>query len=105
MQILYSSNKLKNSIEDKKNREKTYGVLAKRLKMRIDALSAAISLADISHLPPPRRHKLNNPYKGCYAVDINGPFRLIFRPNDQSSTTESQINSITVLEVKNYHKK
>jgi proteic killer suppression protein len=104
MQVLYSSNKLRKSIENKKNREKEFGVLAGRLKLRVDALKAANTLEDISHLPPPRRHPLKGNYANCYGIDINGPYRLIVKPNSKyKKPTLSQITSVTVLEIENYH--
>ena len=43
-------------------------------------LKAAISLDDISHLPPARCHELTGNRKGQLSVDLEHPYRLLFIP-------------------------
>lgn len=41
-------------------------------------LNAAPTLADISHLPPPRCHELTGNRAGQLSVDLEHPYRLLF---------------------------
>jgi proteic killer suppression protein len=43
-------------------------------------LKAAISLDDISRLPPARCHELTGNRKGQLSVDLEHPYRLLFIP-------------------------
>jgi len=53
---------------------------ARRLQQRMMALKAAISLDDISRLPPARCHELTGNRKGQLSVDLEYPYRLLFIP-------------------------
>ncbi len=53
-------------------------------------LKAAISLDDISRLPPARRHELTGNRKGQVSVDLEHPYRLLFIPaNNPIPETEN----------------
>jgi proteic killer suppression protein len=43
-------------------------------------LKAAISLDDISRLPPARCHELTGNRKGQLSVDLEHPYRMLFIP-------------------------
>ncbi len=53
---------------------------ARRLQQRMMELKAAISLDDISRLPPARCHELTGNRKGQLSVDLEHPYRLLFIP-------------------------
>jgi len=53
---------------------------ARRLQQRMMELKAAISLDDISRLPPARCHELTGNRKGQLSVDLEYPYRLLFIP-------------------------
>lgn len=50
---------------------------------RLQELRAAQSLADISHLPPPRCHELTGERKEQLSVDLQHPYRLLFIPANE----------------------
>ncbi len=66
-------------------------------------LKAADTLADISHLPPPRCHELSGNKKGQLSVDLEHPYRLLFivannpYPERKSGGLESE--SVTEIEI------
>jgi putative killer suppression protein higA len=66
----------------------------------------------ISHLPPPRLHKLEGERSGEYAVDLVHPLRLIFKINQtpipllsDGGVDRSKVTKIMILEVEDYHGK
>ena len=80
-------NKLKRSLKDPKQCRRRYGVpMAKKLRLRLDALEAAESLADFwpPHSGPERCHELKGDLAGAYSMDVNQPYRLVFRATDDS---------------------
>ena len=81
--------KLKRTIVDPKKCSKRYGVqMAKKLRLRLDALEAAESLADFwpPYSGPERCHELKADLSGIYSMDAKHPFRLLFRPVDDDSS-------------------
>ncbi len=46
---------------------------------RLDQINAASSLADLGNLSSVGRHKLKGPLRGFWSVDVNGPWRIIFK--------------------------
>jgi len=46
---------------------------------RLQALNAATTLADLGRLKSLGLHKLSGDLAGCWAMTINGPYRLVFR--------------------------
>jgi proteic killer suppression protein len=90
--------------------QKKFGHLARKIQQRLAELRAANNLAGISHLPPPRRHKLVNDREDQWAVDLSGNKRLIFEPsNDPIPKTEdgaidlTKVTEIMIIEVGDYH--
>ena len=77
---------------------------------RLAVLEAANSLIEIPVTPPFRRHKLGQNRKGQIAVDLEHPFRLVFKPNHNPVPVKTdgglnlkKISAITILEVEDYH--
>ena len=109
MEILFKSEKLRRNCEDINKAIIEWGPrIARKLIQRLNELSAAECLEHIPHVPPTRRHALQNKRKGQFAVDILHPFRLVFQPISDDGTilinTElSQITRVKILEVVDYH--
>ena len=109
--------KLKRTIVDPKKCVKRFGVqMAKKLRLRLDALEAAESLADFwpPYSGPERCHELKADLSGTYSMDAKHPHRLLFRPTDDlSSLMDADIRSgkgywatiktITLVGVKDTH--
>lgn len=85
-------------------------IIADKVRLRITEFEAALSLEDISKLPPARCHELSNNRAGQLSVVINGNMRLIFMPNHDpvpklpsGGLDWSRVTEILILEVKDYH--
>ena len=67
--------------------------MKKRIIVRLDALDAAKTLADLNR-PGFRLHPLKGTAAGRYAIDVNGPWRLTFAWND---------GTVSALDLEQYH--
>ena len=83
---------------------------ARLIRRRLDDFRAASTLQEISHLPPARCHELKGGRAGQLSVDLDHPFRLIFRPaNDplpkkpDGGLDRSQVTAIEILGVEDTH--
>ena len=56
---------------------------ARRLAQRLQELEAAETLDELRNLPGPRCHELTGDRKGQLSVDLDHPFRLIFKPAEE----------------------
>lgn len=77
---------------------------------RLSELSAAITLSDISYLPPPRLHELSGNRKGQFSVDLYHPYRLLFIPanesipmRDDGGMNKEKIDQIEISEIEDTH--
>jgi toxin HigB-1 len=55
------------------------GLDEQRAQLRLGQLDAAKALNDLGQLRSVGLHKLSGDRAGCWAVSINGPWRLVFR--------------------------
>ena len=83
---------------------------ARRLHQRMMELKAAISLDDISRLPPARCHELTGNRKGQLSVDLEHPYRLLFIPaNNTLPETKNggldwpRVTEIEIIEIIDTH--
>lgn len=91
MEIFASDSKLRRAIEDEKLRQKFFGTdTARKLAVRLTALEAADSLADFwpPKSGPERCHELQGERAGTFSIDLNQPFRLLFRPVEQNPPSD-----------------
>ncbi|MEV0269624.1 type II toxin-antitoxin system RelE/ParE family toxin [Hamadaea sp. NPDC050747] len=79
------------------------------IKRRLAVLRAAPTVADLVAVPG-RFHVLTGDRAGCFALDLRGPYRLIFSADHQPIPTLSdggidlsQVNKVMIEEVVNYH--
>lgn len=110
MKIVFLSNKLQKSLNSEAEMVKVYGKnRAKKLKMRLKVLSSAANLQEVPQIPPDRCHLLKGDKKGSFAVDLEHPFRLIFRPeepvpcNTDGSIDLKRVTTIIIECVEDYH--
>jgi|JI102314A2RNA_FD_contig_31_1366611_length_802_multi_2_in_0_out_0_2 proteic killer suppression protein len=110
MKIGFVSQKLQKIFNSENELKKEYGaVRAKKIKLRMKVLEAAVSLAEVSHEKPERRHQLKGDRKEQFAVDLEHPFRLIFKPDSKPALLPDGgidlklVNGIIILSVENYH--
>jgi toxin HigB-1 len=110
MDLSFATNKLARELADERAMRRAYGDRAKRLKLRLDFLTAASCLDDVPPVPPTRRHELGGEWAGHFAVDVTGNWRLIFRPSqDPLPRTEDGgldlkgVTAIEIVAVEDYH--
>ena len=109
--IFFKSNKLAKVLNAEASLKKEYGAKnAKQIRLRMAVLAAANTLADVPTTPPDRRHQLKGDYRGCFAVDVEHPFRIVFEPADDVPPVKAdggldlgKITAITILEIVDYH--
>jgi proteic killer suppression protein len=110
MVIQFKTDKLRKTCTEAKAMIKTHGPeRAKILRRRLDQLRAAPTLGVMKGLPG-RCHELLGDRKGELAIDLDGPFRLIFEPADNpppqladGGLDWASVRAIRVLEVRDYH--
>jgi len=82
---------------------------AKLVRRRLDDLRAAPNLEAMRNLPG-RCHELKGDRSGQLSLDLDGPYRLIFRPGhdpipakDDGGLDWAQVTAVVVLEVVDTH--
>ncbi len=81
MKIYFSNRKLEKICSDQKQGIRELGdQCAKKMRQRLAELYAADNLGDISRFPPARCHELTGDRKNSFSVDLQHPYRLIFKP-------------------------
>lgn len=111
MEINYQPKRIKKTVEDSRSIAKEYGVMAKKVKQRMEELIAAQNLEDIRKLPAARCHELKQNLEGKLAVDVSGNHRIIFKPDHDPSPKKldggldwSKVTKITILAIcEDYH--
>lgn len=106
----WSSRKLERSCSDDRQGAKAWGPEQwKVLKRRLASLLAAPTLADMSGVPG-NCHVLTSDRAGEVAIDLRGPYRLIFEPEHDpipvladGGIDFSAVTRIRIKEVDNYH--
>lgn len=110
MEICFSSSRMEKVFNSDKLLAQAYGQQAKTIMLRMDALRAAPNLGAVSTEKPIRRHLLSGDRRGCFAVDLKQPYRLVFEPVDEpipqlpdGGIDVMAIRAIRILEVVDYH--
>jgi proteic killer suppression protein len=81
MEILFADKKLKRICADTRSMDRKLGAQrAKLLRRRLTEFAAAEALDDLRMLPGPRVHELKADRSGQLSVDLDHPYRLLFRP-------------------------
>jgi plasmid maintenance system killer protein len=94
MQIAIADKKLKRSLEKDRERQKLFGhEMAKKIQLRVNALSAAESLGDFwpPYSPPERCHELKADLDGYFSMDLVHPYRLLFKPLEKERDDPTQL--------------
>lgn len=113
MDIVFKTSKLEKNCNNYQAAVRAWGEpMARKLVQRLNEFRAADTLSVISHLPPPRLHKLDGRRGDEYAVDLVHPARLIFRIHQEpiplcldGGVDRSKVTSIMIVEVEDYHGK
>jgi proteic killer suppression protein len=79
-------------------------------KRRLTQLKDATTLEDVRYLPG-KFHELTGNRKGQWACDLDQPYRLIFKPQEEQIPSNedhqyiwSEIKGVEIIEIINYHK-
>jgi len=82
LNITFHDKSFRDECNDQKRLTKRHGVLrAKKIRQRLDDLLAADTLEVMRSLPG-RCHELTGDRQGELSLDLDHPWRLIFRPAD-----------------------
>jgi plasmid maintenance system killer protein len=113
MDITISEKRLRKVAHDDAACRRQYGVnMAKKLSLRLASLRAADSLADFwpPKSGPERCHELIGDLKGTFSVDLNQPYRLLFKPTSKPAEDEAEeqqrwksITSIDITAIEDTH--
>ncbi len=106
MDIEYANNAMKRVLESQRLIAKKHGDIARNLINRMSDLRVASNLNEISHLPPPRRHKLTGNLDGCWGIDLSRNKRLVIRPiGDFNPDDLTTITTIRIEDITDYHER
>jgi plasmid maintenance system killer protein len=93
---------------DRDLRRRCGTVRAKKIQQRLKDLRAAETLADMRHLPG-RCHELHANLAGFLSLDLDHPYRLLFRPADGTDPGPgggldwSKVSAVTIVSVTDTH--
>ncbi|TYC14770.1 hypothetical protein ES677_05160 [Bizionia gelidisalsuginis] len=103
MELSYKNTKLKKSLTTDSGIAKSYGTLAKKVKLRITQLKNADNLEVISKLPVLRFHQHIGKDKGTWSIDIQKNWRILFTINQDSLPTLEDggvdLKAITIISI------
>lgn len=109
MEFFYKTKKLAKVLNSSKLIDKSYGKLAKKLKMRLDDMAISENLEELMALPG-RHHPLTGSRKGQFACDLEHPFRLVYEPANEPLPTDKndaliykEVSIVGIIEVTDYH--
>lgn len=112
MQLAYSTTKLRKLATTEKELIKTFGAnVAKDCRKRIAVLEATPTLGGIPTEPPTKRHLLIGDRKGQWSIAVRDGICICVVPsqdppplNDDGSVDVSQVVSIDIVSIGDYHK-
>jgi len=110
MKIYFDTKKLQKQCSKRQEMVKTFGQrMSEKLQQRLFELEAAVTLSDISRLPPIRCHELVN-RQSVFSVDLEYPFRLLFIPSndpiprkEDGGIDREQVTEIEILSIEDTH--
>jgi toxin HigB-1 len=114
MEVTFSNNKLAKLCNSDKKLRADYGPRrAEVIKKRLTDLGAAANLEEMVAVFPGRCHPLSANLRGLFALDLEHPARLLFRPNHdplpERADGSLDLTSVTHIEIvrieDDYHKK
>ena len=111
MDIFFSTKKLEKEFNDSNLLQRRHGPRrAKLIRRRLDELRAADSLFFLRQLPAARCHELKGDRAGQLSVDLDHPYRLIFKPFDNPIPQKpdggldwTRITKIMIVDIEDTH--
>lgn len=110
MELLFATKRLAKQLGADRTLVKAFGAeAAKVLRRRLDQLRAAETL-EVMRTLPGRCHELSQDRQGELAVDLRGPYRLVFEPAANPPPTREhggldweRVTAVRILQVEDYH--
>lgn len=100
MDITYISRKLEKIFNSDKELSREYGAArAHKIKLRMAVLHEAKNLQMVPTTKPERRHKLSGDRDGQWSVDLDGNWRLCFKPMTDQKLNEVPLNEFTAIRI------
>lgn len=106
---MFDDAKLQRLVEDSQALHRKHGgSRARKIGVRLAALHAAESMADLRALPG-RWHQLVADRAEHWAASLDGPYRLIIRPSEpvprlnNGGIDWSSVTRVTVVSIEDYH--
>ena len=97
MDVGFRTNELRRCFEEHSRAERKWGrPVGRTYVQRIEALLAASDWSTVRRIQSLRAHQLKGKRKGEWALDLNGPWRLVVTVAEDEST-------VTVREVTNHY--
>ena len=111
MNITFRTRKLEKDFNSGDRLRRAYGErMAKSIQKRMAVLKTAPALTSVPETSPERRHMLQGKRHGQFAVDLDQPYRLVFRPDhdplprrDDGGIDVEEVTNIKIVEVVDYH--
>lgn len=112
MDVRFNKNKTQKACESERELNKTFGASrAKKIRRRLEVLAAADNLDQVPHTPPERCHQLGHNRDEEFAVDIEGQWRIIFKPNhnevprrEDGGIDKTKVTAILIIDIcEDYH--
>jgi len=108
--IFFADKRLEKDSNDHRLLVKRHGeVQAKKIEQRLTDLSAAQNL-EVMRTLPGRCHELTGDLKGCLAVDLVHPYRLLFEVASDPVPVKPDggldwplVTEIKIIRIENYH--
>jgi len=103
MEIHFRKKKLEKMLSSERMIKRYFSKIHAGLVNRLTELESVSNLSMITHLPPPRKHKLTGEYENYWAVDVSKNQRLLFSSYNSEITKEKNIQKIIIEGIKDYH--
>jgi toxin HigB-1 len=111
MRVTFTSGRLAKDCSSDSLRQRRFGAeRARKIKLRLDQMRAAASVAELMTLPGTRCHQLRADRDEQFSVDLDGPYRLIFQvamdvvPRRQDGGIDiDAVDAVVVIEIADTH--
>lgn len=110
MDIDFATTKLEKQFNSRNELIRVYG--SERAKVIMKRMAQLVAADNMGHLrgTPGRFHALKGNYAGAFTLDLDGPYRLFFRPSsdpvpllEDGAVNLFLVTSVTVIEVGDPH--
>ncbi|KUM36716.1 plasmid maintenance system killer protein [Arthrobacter sp. EpRS71] len=102
MEVRFEDKKLEKLCMDEREMQKKRSDIAKRLRLRINALRTAETVGELAHHDPLGAwHPLSANLDGLWSGKLSANYRLLVQPD--GSTQAREAVTVTVIEISNHY--